>query len=61
MSSNDLYCDKCKSNHHPVSCPKDIEVNYDLVEAIKTIIQILSNDQINDIENYCYNLQRERS
>jgi len=23
MSNNDLYCEKCKSHHHPVSCPID--------------------------------------
>ena len=23
MSNNDLYCSKCKSQHHPVECPLD--------------------------------------
>jgi len=23
MSNNDLYCNKCKSQHHPVECPLD--------------------------------------
>ena len=23
MSNNDLYCDKCKSQHHPMDCPLD--------------------------------------
>jgi len=23
MSNNDLWCDRCKSHHHPVDCPMD--------------------------------------
>ena len=25
MSNNDLYCSYCKTNHHPVECPKEEE------------------------------------
>ena len=25
MSNNDLWCDKCKSQHHPMSCPLDMD------------------------------------
>jgi len=25
VSNNDLYCNNCKSHHHPVECPKELE------------------------------------
>ena len=25
MSNNNLYCSKCKTQHHPVECPKEEE------------------------------------
>ena len=30
MSNNDLYCRKCKSQHHPVECPLDAVMTDDI-------------------------------
>lgn len=32
MSNNDLYCSKCKSQHHPVECPKDYTMKDKIIE-----------------------------
>ena len=27
MSNNDIWCERCKSNHHPTDCPMDAELD----------------------------------
>ena len=39
MSNNDLRCNKCKGQHHPMSCPMD-------VDEIEKLEQILESDQV---------------
>ena len=57
MSNNDLYCSYCKTQHHPVECPKEEEdkmnttqKDIEIVEQIESSVEFYEKDKPEFIE-----------